>query len=236
MFIKIKNPPGTTNPPDPCAVGYGVIVLLISTVIMSFNDQIENCRKTIFSLSSTNITPNNSSLQCNIPYEECRCSVISNKSNNAIECITDIQAMTAHISPLVSYVLQLYIIYELFLFKGKYSHILTNIFWVIVLFVFIIIAIAAHGSTCLYNNTSVTLTASGYLLLVIAFGLYVRSNMKYSSLGRGKIYRKRRLVKNNNKCEILTIVIVPWLWHYSVVSLHSLFCTLCDLHSFFAVY
>ena len=208
MFIKIKKPLDITNPPDPRAAVCGAIILSISLVIMSYNEQIENCRKTNLSLSSTNMTLNSSSLQCNIPYEECRCSVIQNKSNNAIECITDIQTMTAHISAIVSSVLQLYIIYELFPFIGKYSHILKIVFWVIALFVFIIIAIALHGSTCLYYNTSETLILSSRLLCVIAIGLYLRSSMKCCSRERRKTHRKRRLVKNNNNCEILTIVIV----------------------------
>jgi hypothetical protein len=208
MFIKIKYSLDIRNVPKLRAVVCSLTIMLISVEIINLYDQIDNCRKIIFSLSSTNMTSNSSSLQCDIPYEECRCSVTSHKYSNAIQCITDIQAMAADISPLVLYLLQLYIIYVLFSFTGKYSHILTDIFWVIALFVFIIIAITVHGGTCLYYKTSWTLILSGHFLLVMAVYLYVRSTMKYSSRRRRKMYRKRRLEKNNNNCEILAIVTV----------------------------
>ena len=209
MFIKIKYSLDIRKVPKLRAVVCGLAIMLISVETMNFCNQIENCRKTIFSLSSTNMTSNSSSLQCDIPYEECRCSVTPHKYSNAIQCITDNQAMAAAISSLVSYLLQLYIICVLFSFTGKYSHTLTDIFWVIALLVFIIIAIGVHGGTCLYGNTIWTLIFSGHILLSIALYLYVRRTMKYYPRRHRKTNRKRRLVKKNNNCENLTSVIVP---------------------------
>jgi hypothetical protein len=179
MFIKIQYPLILESGPDACIVICIMILLLASGLIVSFNFRIENCRRSISFLSSNNMILNSSLLQCNIPYEECRCSVISNKFNNTIECITDIQVITAPISPLVSYVMQLYIIYKLFSFTEKSSHILRDICWVIALFGSIIIAIGARGSTCLYYRTSEFLFHSGICLYAIFLCLFILTDIKY---------------------------------------------------------
>jgi len=224
MYIKIRYPFDADKPPAAYILSCAMILLFISCAISSFNIRIENCRETIFSLSSTNTIQNSSFLKCNIPYEECRCSIISNKLKKSIECITNIQTMTAHILPVISCVLQLYLIYELFSVTGNYSHILRDIFWIIGLFIFIIIAIFTQGNTCLYFKTSDTLFTSGCFLSVIVCWLFLHGEIYYSSRKRGKTYRKRRLVKNNHNREMLTIVIVSWLWHYLVVRLRFFVC------------
>lgn len=154
MFIKMTYPCGIKNVPDQLITLQSIIVMGFSFIILSFNDQVNNCRERIFSLSSTNMTANANFLKCNIAHEECRCSIISNKSHTTIECITDIQVMIAPILPLVSYVLQLYVIYKVFSFTGRYSHIFRDICWTIALFLFIIIAIGVRGSTCLFYDTT----------------------------------------------------------------------------------
>ncbi len=204
MYIKFNSPFDITNGTHAGVMSSCLIIILITSAIASFNSRIEYCRETIF-LSTTTMTPNSSFLQYNTPYEDCRCSV---KSNNLIGCITDIQAMTARISPLVSYAFQLYIIHELFSVTGKYSHIFRRICWVITMFMSIIVAIGAHGSTFLYYNTSQTICASGMFISCIAICLYIRSSHGHFSHGRHRTYRNRRLVQNNHDREIWIIVIV----------------------------
>jgi hypothetical protein len=208
MFINIRYPCDITNAPDSLVALYGMIPMFITIVISYFNDQVNHCRERIFSLSSTNITSNSSFLKCNIPYDECRCSIISNKSTEAIECVTDIQIIAAHILPLVSYVWQLYIIYKLFSFTGRYSHILRHISWAIALFVFIIIAIGTRGNTCLYYNTSDTLILSCIFVFAINFVLFAYNDTKYRARADDETCQKKRFMENNHKCKNLTIIIV----------------------------
>jgi hypothetical protein len=125
-----------------------------------------------------------------------------------------------------------YLIYEPFLFTGNYSHILTGIFWLTALFVFMITAIGAHGSSCLYSYASDTVFSSDFFLYSFVLYLIICRDIKYPSRGHRKTYRNRRSVKNNHNREILTTVIVSWLWHYTVVPSRFLFCTLCDPHCF----
>jgi hypothetical protein len=208
MFIKITYPCGIKNAPDQLFTIQSLIVMVISFIILSFNDQVNSCRERIFSLSSTNMTANANFLKCNIAYEECRCSIISNKSHTTTECITDIQVMIAPISPLVSYVLQLYVIYKVFSFTGRYSHIFRDICWIIALFLFIIIAIGVMGSTCLFYNTTSALFLSGFSLFAITFSIFVYKDTKYRADVAAEARQKQRLVENNHKCNISTIVIV----------------------------
>jgi hypothetical protein len=147
-------------------------------------------------------------LECNIPYEECQCSVISNKFNNNIECVTDIQTMIAHISPLASYILQIYIINNLFSFKEKLNNIIRYVFWIVTLFIFIIISISAYESTCLYYNTSEFLLYSGTFLYAIFVCLFISSDINYRICLHNKTYQKQGLVKNNHNHEVFTITIV----------------------------
>jgi hypothetical protein len=208
MFIKIRYPLILKSYYDGCFVTCVLSLFLASGVILTFNFQIEDCRTSISLLSRNNTMLNGSFSQCNISYEECRCSVISNKSNNPIECITDLQATIAHISPLVSYMLHLYVIYELFSFTGKYSHILKDIFWVIALFVFIIIAIVARGSTCLYYNTSEFLFKSSLFLFTIFVCLFIASDIKDRVGAVAETHQERRSAKNKHRRDVIIIVIM----------------------------
>lgn len=122
-------------------------------------------RESFFPLSSNNTTTTTSSYyRCEVPFDDCRCSMRSNKSDTTIKCITDAQAITAHILPLISYVIQLFIIYKCVSITGEYSRILTDLFWITTLVVFVVIGIAVHGSSCAHKNTSMVLDFSSVFL------------------------------------------------------------------------
>jgi hypothetical protein len=157
----------------------GLIISMISYVIWSFNDQINECHESIFSRSTTETIGNSTLLQCNISYDECRCSVISNKFNNSIKCITNIQAMIGPMLPPVSFVLQIYLIYKLISLAGNLRRIQKNLFWFAALIVFIITAVTAQGSSCLYSYTSDTACFSGFFLFVVVCYLAIHSKVEY---------------------------------------------------------
>jgi hypothetical protein len=110
--------------------------------------------------------------------------------------------MAADISPLVLYLLQLYIIYVLFSFTGKYSHILTDIFWVVALVVFVIIAIATHGSSCLHFNTIFIVSVTGFPLAYLPIYLFCRLRDEYLLRERHNTYRDQTLTTSNNENDI----------------------------------
>ena len=209
MFINIKHPLILNNDYDIWIFTCAVTVLSASYKIWSFNSQVDNCRAEVFCYFARNNTiPNGSLWQCNIPYEECRCSVISNKFNHTIKCITDRQVIIAHLSPLVLYASQLYIIYDLFSFIGKSSHFLRVLCWVIASLLFAFIITVAHDNTCLYYIMSESLTYSGVFFYAIFLGLFIISDIKDRTSSCDETSQKRRLVKDNHSHEVSIIVIV----------------------------
>jgi hypothetical protein len=196
MAIKMKFPLDDNSHTDARLQFVALFVFCISCGIMCLDIPFRNSRQSIFLLSNSEITLADYRSLCNIPYDECRCSVLSNKSNSSIKCITDNAAMTAHILPLVSYVLQLYIIYEVFSFSGNYSHIFTDIFWVVALVVFIIVAIGVHGSSCFYSNTIMVICMTGISMFGFVYSLVIFGRTEDFSCERRNNYRDQRLVKN----------------------------------------
>jgi len=208
MIIKIKCPLDNNSYTDARLPALALFVVIIGYGNFCLRIDFQNFRQSIFLLSRPNMTLADWRSLCNIPFDEYRCSVISNKFNNSTKCIKDIDAMTAHILPLVSYMLQLYFIYELFSIKGSYSHILTDIFWIVALFVFVIIAIGVHGSTCLHALTNDIIYMTGVAMFGFVMFLHFYSDEYYSSYERRNTYRYQRLVKNNYDDETMTAVIV----------------------------
>jgi hypothetical protein len=128
-------------------------------------------------------------------------------SDSSMKCITDVEAMTGHILPLVAYALQIYLISQLFSFTGKYSHILTDIFWVVALLVFIMIAIAFHGSGCLYLYTWFIMCLTDFLLFALVFYLLSCSDRQHISCENHNTYRNQGLPTNNQDRE--TTITIP---------------------------
>jgi hypothetical protein len=181
------------------------ILLFYGTLWIDIQFQIS--RASLFPLSRHNITYASDQHRCDIPYDNCRCSVISNKPNESIKCITDLVAITGHLLPLVSYALQIYGISTLFSFTGYYSQLLTDIFWVIALFVFVIIAIGAHGSSCLHFYTSFIIVAIGLLMAGFLMFLVKRSHHHNSSKKSNSTSRHKRVLVTNNQERETTITI-----------------------------
>jgi hypothetical protein len=176
--------------------------------MLSLDIQFQNFRQSIFLSNRSHTTLVDYGSLCNISYDDCLYSALSNKSENSTKCIADVEAMTGHILPLVSYALQLYLIYELFSFTGKYSHILTDIFWIAALLVFIFIAIAVHGSSCLHRDTSYIILLTGMLIFGFVMYLTLNSDTEYPSRRHRNTYPDQRVATNKDDDKTMIIVVV----------------------------
>jgi len=135
---------------------------------------------------------------CSTPYDDNRCSVQLISNNHSENCLTDIEAMTGHILPLVSFVMQVCLIRELFVLRGNYSHILVNILWLVSLFTFIIVIVAAHGSTC-YNVYAIGITfLTGCLLGGYVGYLMIRGARKYAFYENHIIFEEETVVATSH--------------------------------------
>lgn len=193
-----------------------MLIHFISYGIWTLDDQLELCHRSIFSLTRSEISQNSSFLQCRMPYYECCCSATLNEFSNSTHCITNIQAASGHILPTLSYTLQIYIIWKLFLLEGSYVHFFKGLFWVIALVVFVFIATMTRVHSCLYFPVAFKICVSGTLLFGFVVFLFIRSDMKYR-LCQHDITDK--IPKSPKKTHNLQVVII-WFSHHLLVLCH----------------
>lgn len=209
MFIKVKRAFNGNKYTDSRLTTHAILVFIISVWMLLFlNYQIDDCRSLIYLSNKSNVPVSDIWSLCNnIPLENCRCSIWPNESNISSQCLTDVQVMAAHILPLVSYVLQLYLISKLFWFIGKYRHILTDIFWIVAIIIFIFIATAAHGSNCLRDSMSTIICLVGTFVSGFAYHLIQYYENNFSFRKHHQICRKQRLVIDNHDYERLALAV-----------------------------
>jgi len=87
-----------------------------------------------------------------VHYEKCLCSVLLNKTKNSKNCITDIELRCSRILPLLSFVLQICVVRELFTLSGDFNCKLIYIAWIAFFFTFIGLAIGIYWDNCYHNN------------------------------------------------------------------------------------
>lgn len=175
----------------------GLLLMSIGFKLGLLKNEFLDARQSLFPLSTGNTTDTTNQYRCDVPFDDCRCSMLSNKSETSIKCITDAQAMNAHIIPLISYVVHLYIIYKCSSITGKYSRILTDLFWVIALAVFVVIAIAVHGSSCIHYYTTAVLSLSSVFLSCAFLGAFAYAARQEVLDQQRNISRNQRMATNN---------------------------------------
>jgi hypothetical protein len=141
---------GTTTPDGWCRPMLfffsGLAVLVLSIVLLQPSNE---CHKSSVHSQMSNLT---SSIDDNtfrrLHYEKCLCSVLSNKTENSENCITDIELQCSRILPLVSFVLQICLLRAVFTLSADFNRKLIYIAWIAALFTFIGLAIGIYWSSC----------------------------------------------------------------------------------------
>lgn len=178
--------------------------IFLSGISVCLEVRYRHSRALLIRSSGDNVTVPEGTL-CHIPFDDCRCSVITNRTNPRMECISDAVAMIGHILPLVFYALQIYTISLLFSFTGHGSNFRTDIFWIVALLVFIIIAVAAHGSTCLQTTANAIVNAAGLAFIMFIAHLSKRAHDLTAARESNNTDREKRVLtaKVNQKREIM---------------------------------
>lgn len=101
---------------------------------------------------------------CDIPYNECLCSVLSNKSQNSEKCVPYNQLAVSRVLPLISFFLQIILIQQLFSFNAECSCLMSNILWASALLIFIGMAISIYSSSCYHARITGILLYTGGLV------------------------------------------------------------------------
>ena len=146
------------------------VVLFYYTVFVQFT--LDKSHRMLMELSTSNVTTSWFELLCGLPYEECLCSVQSTKNISLKDCITDRFLLGSRICPLLSFILQIILIQEVFTITGKYSRFLVKSLWISAVFIFIFIANGIYRSSCFHREISFLVSAVGGLsFLLIVFDL-----------------------------------------------------------------
>jgi hypothetical protein len=117
-------------------------------------------------LNVTNISP---LFFCDLPYEDCLCSVLSNKSDNSEKCISYHQLAGSRILPLISFFLQIFLVRELFSFSTYCPRFISSALWTTSLLSFIGIAISIYLNNCYQAYIVATLLKTGAVLCFLSY-------------------------------------------------------------------
>lgn len=118
-----------------------------------FVGKMSDSRDSIFPPHTSNATSILVRYQCEIPYDQCRCSLMPNGTNQSVECVTDLDVLVADALPLVSYALLLCVIYKFFSFEGHHKPLLVDVARFTALAVFVIIALITRDRGCFHFGT-----------------------------------------------------------------------------------
>jgi hypothetical protein len=140
--------------------------VLICFTLIAFEHRrlLDNAHDAILHSPISNVTSFKMGIFCGIPYEDCLCSVQSNKNEHSEDCLTDDFLMGSRSFVLISYILQVCLLRDLISFNGKYARFLVNILWITSVFIFIIIANGIYQGSCFQRLVSGILGCSDILL------------------------------------------------------------------------
>jgi hypothetical protein len=105
---------------------------------------------------------------CYLPYDNCLCSVLSNKSNASENCITYNQLVSSRILPLTSFFLQICLARQLFSLSGDYRHVIIFVLWIACIFTFIGMIISISWSSSYQAYISNILFGTAGILLILS--------------------------------------------------------------------
>jgi hypothetical protein len=148
----------------------------------SFNGYLHNLlgksERSILQSRKINVTERPDFFYCDLPYDDCLCSVLSNKSDISDDCITYFQLVSSRILPLVSFFLQIYLARQLFSFSADRPRVVIYALWVASVFTFIGMTISIYWNSCYhaYITSFLLLTGASLCLLSMHNVLVVRDH------------------------------------------------------------
>jgi hypothetical protein len=128
------------------------------------------CEKAILQSRGLNVTDTSPLLYCQLPFDECLCSVLSNKSHTSEKCVTKIQLISSRILPLISFVLEICLVREFFSLNGDYRRVIIYVLWIASIFIFVGMTIGIYWSSC--YHVCITLSVSGTNILFCYLSLH----------------------------------------------------------------
>jgi hypothetical protein len=146
----------------------GFLIFLIGFFNGCLQNLLGKSEKLILQSRKINVTERLDFYYCDLPYDDCLCSVLSNKSDTSDGCITYFQLVGSRILPLVSFLLQIYLIRELFSFSAGRPRVIIYALWITSIFIFIGMTISIYWNSCYQAYISGSLLVTGASLCMLS--------------------------------------------------------------------
>jgi hypothetical protein len=119
-------------------------------------------QKSVYLFRMSNESNVRSNLYCGIPYDDCRCFLVSTE-----DCLSNKHVKTARILPLASFVLQIFFIREFFSLSGCLKSFFVYLLWITCMFAFISILVIVYRKPCYYDDIASVLCCTGSQLFFV---------------------------------------------------------------------
>jgi hypothetical protein len=149
-----------------------------------------------------NLTRKPDIFYCDLPYDDCLCSVLLNKSNISENCITYVQLVGSRVLPLISFFLQIILLRELFSLITDHRRVFIYVLWIAFILTFVGMIISIYWSSCSQVYiTSVLFVTSGLLFSLSLYNLLHKVERLPSSSDCNQIIIAHRseITNNTNK-------------------------------------
>jgi hypothetical protein len=159
-----------------CTVYHVLVLYAFAWMQWSHIFTLLNSQRSVFMFRMPNVTSVTVNLYGDIPYEDCRCSIVPIK-----DCLADERLKYTRTVPLILFVLVVYFIWNHLSFSGNRVDFLVKVYWIVSMFTFFAILIIIYRSSYYYNLIARILICTGHLLFgIVAYCMRVDNEMYHS--------------------------------------------------------
>jgi len=168
--ISMKIQFGITLTPDHVFGSFLLGWVVFGIVWLNFYLQslFEESQESILRSRGLNVTNKSPLFFCVVPYDDCLCSVLSNISNTSEKCITNVELVGNRILPLISFLLQIFLVRELFSLSTDHRRVIIYALWTASTVVFIGMTTSIYLSSCYHAYITVILYLTGASLCLLS--------------------------------------------------------------------
>ena len=189
---------------------------------------LDDSHEALMRSSTSNVPSTWLGLFCGTPYDECLCSVQSTKNISLDGCVTDHFLLGSRICPLLSFILQIWLIRELFTITGKHSRFLVKSLWICAVFTFTVIANGIYRSSCFHRGISFFIyPAGGILFLLVVHDMRNNRFIVRSSSNNHKAFNRLDVIdeeaSQNEASEDADNLPISWKPYFNTITEHLSF-------------
>jgi hypothetical protein len=179
---------------------FGCVIFAINFFNLHLQSLLAESEESIINSRGLNVTHISPLLYCDLPYDDCLCSVLSNKSHTSEKCITYVQLVGTHILPFISFFSQICLIRELFSLSGDHRRVIIYALWIVSIFIYVGMTIGIYWSACYHLYITIALYwTGGSLCLLSCHNLKVGIDRMNSISSRNQVIVSYKSETTNNE-------------------------------------